>query len=193
MKSKWTALLVAILLSGCAHLHSQPADLGEPGMQTITLDQARGLRAQQSGAWASARITEVVWDSTQTIEPIDRKLLCETLREALQKSLSGHQQESGRHLSIKARITEAVPVSPLLNTLTAILIFVPVERGGAAVQIEAFDQESGQKIASLSVAKSASLTDLHGYFSRYTHAQTVLQDAAATFANLLEPANASHS
>lgn len=86
---------------------------------------------------------------------------------------------------------EAAPVSPALNTLAAILIFVPVERGGAAVLIEAYDNE--RKVASLSLARPAAWSDLRGYFSRYAHARTVLQQAAEDFAQLLEHKHANRN
>lgn len=187
-KCRLMVLLAIVVLTGCVSLRNAPAQSGETGLQAVKLAEATGLRAPAFTSWRAAEIGEIAWDDAQDIDQSERQALCATLRDALQENLSSHASHAGPTLRIQARIIEAAPVSPALNTLAAILIFVPVERGGAAVLIEAYDNE--RKVASLSLARPAAWTDLRGYFSRYAHAKTVLKNAAAMFAQLLEDKNA---
>lgn len=184
-------LLAIAVLTGCVSLRSAPTQTGEAGLYAVQLANATGLRAPTLISWRTAEIGEIAWDDMQDIAEADRQALCATLRDALQEKLAAQTGSAGPTLRIQARIIEAAPVSPALNTLAAILIFVPVERGGAAVLIEAYDNE--RKVASLSLARPAAWSDLRGYFSRYAHARTVLQQAAEDFAQLLEHKHANRN
>jgi len=87
---------------------------------------------------------------------------------------------------VRAAITQVALPSPALNAITTALLFIPVDRGGAAVEIEAIDVETGRRVAALASAGTGTLVDFRGHYSRLGHAELALQRAAQEFRSLVD-------
>lgn len=91
----------------------------------------------------------------------------------------------GQAVRIRARITRAESVSPALNVVAAVLLTVPLDRGGAAVEIEVLDAQTQEPLASLAHAYYAPLSEFKARFSRLAPAELALNKAAVELARLL--------
>lgn len=95
----------------------------------------------------------------------------------------------GRPVIIRAVITRVESVSPVLNVVAAVLLTVPIDRGGAAVEIEVLDAETRQPLASIAHAHFAPLSEFKARFSRLAPAELALNAAAVELAKLLRGKN----
>jgi hypothetical protein len=131
-----------------------------------------------SVAWATptdSGISEV--ERARLIALLEGAIVRET--EALPKS------SGGRPVVIRAVITRVESVSPVLNVLTAVLLTVPLDRGGAAVEIQVLDAESLQPLASVAHAYFAPVAEFRARFSALAPAELALNAAAIELAKLL--------
>jgi hypothetical protein len=140
---------------------------------------------------AQLSISEVVWrvDARPDIGNDERDALLAQLRRELQQrvqALPGLPQ--GRPAQIRAAITRVETVSPALNTVGTLLLIGPLDRGGAAVEIEAVDVQTGRQLAALRLGYFTPLSEITARFSRLAPAEIALRKAAADFVLLLEPA-----
>jgi len=97
----------------------------------------------------------------------------------------------GRPAVLRAAITHVETVSPALNAVSALVLVVPLDRGGASVDIEAVDPDTGEQLAAITLGHFAPLSEFKAHFSRLAPAQLALRKAAADFGVLLRPAVAS--
>jgi hypothetical protein len=95
---------------------------------------------------------------------------------------------NGRPVVLRAAITHVETVSSALNAVSALLFVVPLDRGGAAVDVEALDARTGQQVAALTLGYFAPLSELKSRFSKLAPAQLALRKAASDFGALLRPA-----
>ena len=93
----------------------------------------------------------------------------------------------GRPAVLRAAITRVETVSPALNALSALVLVVPLDRGGASVDIEALDPDTGKQLAALTQGHFAPLSELKAHFSKLAPAQLALRKAAADFGVLMRP------
>jgi hypothetical protein len=91
---------------------------------------------------------------------------------------------AGQTITIKATITEGKTVSPVLNMVTTVFLFVPVDRGGAVVELQAVDQ-TGKVVAAMMYRYSGEIMEFGANFSKTAQIQVAAQRAAERFANLL--------
>jgi hypothetical protein len=116
----------------------------------------------------------------------DRALLMSNLKLAISRETEALPKNiSGRPIAIRAVITRIDSVSALLNAVSALVLPFPVDRGGAAVEIEVRDADTGELIASIAHAKYSSLTAFKARFSTFAAAQLALDAAAIELAKLL--------
>lgn len=66
------------------------------------------------------------------------------------------------------------------------MLLAPVDRGGAAVEIEAVDAESRKQLAALTLGYFAPMSDFGARFSRLAPAEVALHRAARNFAPLMQ-------
>ena len=140
---------------------------------------------------ARVSISEVVWrvDARPDISNDERDALLAELRRELQQRVQQLPTSSqGRPAQIRAAITRVETVSPTLNTVGTLLLVGPLDRGGAAVEIEAVDAQTGRQLAALRLGYFAPLSELKARFSRLAPAEIAVRKAAADFASLLMPA-----
>ncbi|WP_427979602.1 hypothetical protein [Agarivorans sp.] len=92
-----------------------------------------------------------------------------------------NKQLEDKHLIIQAQITRIETVSPFLNTVSTLLVFLPLDRGGAAIELQATELETGRKLYSESYAKWMPLTEFTAHFSRTQLAKLALKDSIDAF------------
>jgi hypothetical protein len=97
-------------------------------------------------------------------------------------------QPQGRPAVLRAAITRVETVSPLLNTLSSLVLTIPLERGGAAMEIEAVDPQTGRQLAALTPGWRAPVTELMVRFSKLAAAEVAIRKAASDFVLLLQVA-----
>ena len=141
-----------------------------------------------------ARVTvdAVVWRVTGSadISTEEREALLALLRSELQQRVQAlPAQPQGRPAVLRAAITRVETVSPLLNTLSSLVLTIPLERGGAAMEIEAVDPQTGRQLAALTPGWRAPVTELMVRFSKLAAAEVAIRKAAADFVLLLQPAS----
>jgi hypothetical protein len=95
------------------------------------------------------------------------------------------QSAGGRPVLIRAIITRVESVSPVLNVLTAVFLTVPLDRGGAAVEIQVLDAETLQPLASMAHAYFVPIAEFRARFSALAPAELALNAAAIELARLL--------
>jgi hypothetical protein len=95
------------------------------------------------------------------------------------------QNPSGQAAVIRAAITRVETVSPALNTVSTLLLLAPLDRGGAAFEIEAVDATSGAQLAALKLGHYAPITDLLARFSKFEPTEIATRKAAQDFVALL--------
>ena len=93
----------------------------------------------------------------------------------------------GHPVVLRAAITRVETVSPALNAVSALLFVVPLDRGGASVDIEALDPSTGKQVAALTLGYFAPLSEFKSHFSKIAPAQLALRKAAGDFGALLRP------
>jgi hypothetical protein len=141
-----------------------------------------------------ARVTvdAVAWRVTggADISAEEREALLALLRSELQQRVQAlPAQPLGRPAVLRAAITRVETVSPLLNTLSSLVLTIPLERGGAAMEIEAVDPQTGRQLAALTPGWRAPVTELMVRFSKLAAAEVAIRKAAADFVLLLQPAS----
>jgi hypothetical protein len=99
--------------------------------------------------------------------------------ESLPKGIGGHP------VVIRAVITRVESVNPAFNVLTSVFLTVPLDRGGAAVEIQVLDADTLQPLASMAHAYFAPLSEFRARFSALAPAELALNAAAIELAKLL--------
>lgn len=117
----------------------------------------------------------------------EREALLAELRAELEQRVAAlPPQPQGQPAVVRAAITRVSTVSPALNAVSAALLVVPLDRGGAALEIEAVDPQSGRQLAAMTLGYFAPMTEIKARFSRLAPAGIAVRKAAADFAVLLK-------
>lgn len=121
-----------------------------------------------------------------TVPETERVRLISTLKAAISREAEALPQSVGGHpVVIRAVITRVESVNPALNVLTSIFLTVPLDRGGAAVEIQVLDADTLQPIASMAHAYFVPITEFKARFSALAPAELALNAAASELAKLL--------
>jgi len=80
-------------------------------------------------------------------------------------------------LRIRAAITDVIPVQPVMNVLTTAIIGLPLDMGGAAIEAEFLDSETGERLGGIVDMKLGTPLDISG-FTSLGHARTAFQQWA---------------
>jgi len=183
-------LCTLLLLSACAH--QVPTRSG-------FINDYRDLKSLEGDA--NLQVTPIVdrWDfAAIEVAPVqfisdgqntrvadaDQAALCRSMEQALSQefsTLSSKNAEQSKHLQIKAAITSVDRSRPILNLITTLALFVPLDNGGVSVEIEAVDEETGRRIAAMSGARNGSIFAMSRYFKSYGHAEAGLRELAHEF------------
>lgn len=181
-----------VMFTACATVQPTQSVFMEPsdGLQARTHPHGTSYRITGEMNWTHWEVDEVQWrvdESGTSLKPGE----IERLRAVLKRSIERSAREPAgsdlpRTLRIRAAITDVAVPSPALNTVTTVLLLMPLDRGGVAVEIEAIDVASGQRVAALATAGNGTLRQFKGHFSRLAHAERALERAARDFRKLLD-------
>jgi hypothetical protein len=161
-------------LSSYAQLQAEPGAGFASRAAGVAIDPAR------------LRVGEVEWQAAEGLSDEERAALILKLRTLLrQMALRLPASPGGKPAVLRASITRVETVSPPLNLASTLLLFVPLDRGGAAVEIEAVDPASGEQVAALAFGHFPPLAELRARFSRLAPAELAMEKAVSTFASLL--------
>lgn len=134
-------------------------------------------------------VADVQWRAGEgaDISPDEQAALVAQLRTDLQFQFSRMPPNpGGRAASVRAAITRVATVSPALNAVSTVLLLAPVDRGGAAVEIEAIDAETHQQLAALVLGYYAPMSEFKARFAKLAPAELAVKKAARDFAPLLQ-------
>lgn len=185
------ATVAAAVLVGCSTMPATPGTtLSEPVTLRYSEDGAIGrYRLPVKVDLGRLQFSEVQWRASEAFTPEERAQLATHLQSALDKSVKAVQPAAAsgdaRPVLVRATVTRVETVSPAANVLSTLLVLVPLDRGGAAVEIEALDAQSKRPLAALSYASYAPLSDFGARFSRLAPAELALGRAADEFVALL--------
>lgn len=116
------------------------------------------------------------------IQPDDLKMLADYFREAVIAELQGTYTVTTTPgpdvLRIRAAITDVVPASPGVNAVTTLVAFVPLDLGGAAIEVEFLDSVSGKQLAAMVERKKGSPVNLAGGFTELGYAKAAFREWA---------------
>lgn len=168
------------------------------------LSRYTDLTPSSDGSSASIRSDMTVDPMRVAVGDIEWRAAGDDLSEEERRALLSHLRDElvarvrelpaapdGRPIVLRAAITRVETVSPSLNAVSALLFVVPLDRGGAAVDVEALDQATGKQVAALTLGHFAPLSELKSRFSKLAPAQLALRKAANEFGALLRPASTS--
>ncbi len=192
--NKILALAVVTSLGACSTTmpSSQSGFLSGYGeLKSLDAGGPRTRSATEAINPAQARIGEVRWmvPARADISSDEQSALINVFRDELQAQLARlPPSPGGRPIVLRAAITRVETVSPALNALSTALLVVPLDRGGAATEIEAIDAETGKQIAAIELGYFAPLSDFFARFSKLAPAQIALRKAAGDFKQILAPA-----
>jgi Protein of unknown function (DUF3313) len=165
-------------LSSYAGLSADPDSSLSSVKPTVTIDPSR------------VKVGEVVWRgaSDSGISTLDADRLVALLGKQLKENLEAMPKNpTGRPVIVRAAITRVASVSPLVNTVGTLLLIGPLDRGGAAMELEAVDADTGKQVAALKFGYYPPLSDLTARFSRLAPAEIAIAKAAVDFSKLLAP------
>lgn len=80
-------------------------------------------------------------------------------------------------LRIRAAITDVIPVKPVTNVLAAAIIGIPLDMGGAAIEAEFLDSETGERLGAVVDMKLGTPLDISG-FTSLGHARSAFRQWA---------------
>lgn len=166
------ALASSLGLGACAGLPPAPAEPADAPLH-MARNEAN-LRLRVAPAWrpdpASApRLGSVVVDPAPGIDDEERAAQ-DGLRALVSGAFAGNAESP---LRLDVRITDVKPVSPTLNVMSTLLVFVPLDTGSLRVSATVRDPQ-GLVVAELDEQLSGSLFDLTKAFGRYDQLRAAL-------------------
>ena len=121
-----------------------------------------------------------------TVPETARVQLISTLKTAIFREADALPPCVGGHpVVIRAVITRVETVNPALNVLTSVFLTVPLDRGGAAVEIQVLDADTLQPLASMAHAYFVPITEFKARFSALAPAELALNAAAVELSKLM--------
>ncbi|MDD5155147.1 MAG: DUF3313 domain-containing protein [Candidatus Omnitrophica bacterium] len=87
-------------------------------------------------------------------------------------------------LRVRAAITDVIPVNVAANILSAAAIGIPLDMGGAAIEAEFLDSETGERLGAIVDMKLGTPLDISG-FTSLGHARSAFQKWAREFKQAL--------
>lgn len=194
-RTVWLLLLVSVAgLAACSTM--QATDTGflknRSEMTTSKDGSTAYFRAPDSVDPHQVRSVSVEWAMSidSDVSSAEKTRLMSILEAAISRETEALPKNAGgRPVVIRAVITRVVSVSPVFNVVTAVLLTVPLDRGGAAVEIEVLDADTRQTLASMAHAHFAPLAEFKARFSTLAPAEVALNAAAVDLAELLRNKN----
>jgi hypothetical protein len=182
------AMATVTSLVGCSAMPATRSGfLTEPAKLAFNEDGSVGrYRGDAPIDVARSAVGEIRWEASESITAEERETLTRSLRQALTVATSEARSPGpGRPVLLRAAITRVETVSPAVNAVWALLLLPPLDRGGAAVELEAVDAETGRPLAAMSHAYFAPLSEFRARFYRLAPAEVAFRRASQEFVALL--------
>jgi Protein of unknown function (DUF3313) len=191
------AITLATSIAGCSTMSANQSGFLShyPDQKSDSSDTLRSSLEAATALIDPSRVKlgEVEWRATASAEisAADQAHLLAQLHTALEQRIHELPPAPGGHaVTIRAAITRVETISPPLNVLSTLAVFVPLEQGGAAVEIEAVDSDTGQQYAVLKQGYFAPPWKLAAQFRRLGPAEVAIRKASVDFASALHPVGA---
>jgi hypothetical protein len=187
------ATAVMIFLVGCASSPTPPVSgfLGNyDGFEADPADGSLLWWERPTFDWSSYRALMLdplsIYYHPQArgreILPEELTKLTDAFREAVVEELGADyrvvEQSGPDVLRVHAAITDVIPTKAALNVVTSVVAFVPVNMGGAAIEVEFLDSETGERLAAGVDQKLGTPFDGVAGFTRLGHAKDAFREWA---------------
>jgi Protein of unknown function (DUF3313) len=188
------ALTAVLALSGCASVSAPEKSSTLASFEQLAV-QPDGTRTWRSSAADKVSVVRIepqaiTFSADVQLEDEQRQPLRKALLEALTKRFS----EAGVRVAtaadaqavlVRVNVTAVELASPALNVVSAIVLLVPVSRGGISVEIEAFIANDRQRVAAMAFSGTAGVYNVGSAFSAIGHAELQTDVAATKFVALV--------
>ncbi len=175
-------------LSACSTipLPSQPSAIDRETPLLLSTDgEAKQFRVAGDLKMVNVVVETPRWLGAEAVADKDEiKEVTTRFQLELQRLIRASPRADGQSITIKATITEGKTVSPALNVVSTLILFLPVDRGGAVVEMQAVDQ-AGKVVAAMMYRYSGEIMEFGANFSKTAQIQVATKRAAERFANLL--------
>lgn len=186
-------LLVFLSLVGCANIApTQGPLLADLPLQPQEDSRAQILPPQQALHWSQLDVEPVQWPAEFALTPVQQGELTRQLTTSLRRHLAPNDP-AAPPLRIRTAITRVDTSSPPLNLATTLVLLLPLDRGGAALEIRADDPRTGKALAAARLMEQGDLSDFRGYFSRLGHAKRALDKMVVEFRDIMEQSHGQHT
>ena len=183
-------LCVSLAACGTTMITEKSGFLSSYSGLTAGADEAQAIRRAHSGIDpARVQLGEVIMQAGVgvALSSEERNQLAALLRQQLQQRVQEMPKNpAGQAAVLRAAITKVETVSPGLNTVGTLLLIGPLDRGGAALEIEAVDPVNGAQLAAMKLGHYAPISDLRARFSKLEPTEIAIRKAAKDFVALLE-------
>lgn len=82
-------------------------------------------------------------------------------------------------LRVRPVITKIIRSNPLLNVVTTAAVFIPMDMGGASIEVEFLDSLTDRRVAAMVETKLGTPLELIGSFSSLGHTKNAIDDWAS--------------
>ena len=159
------------------------------GCSTMQATNSGMLTKNATALTTGSQKIAVSWhvDSTTLITTKEQRSLNTLLVNSLESELIKIQDNNKlSNIRIRAAVTRVETVSEPLNWLSTIVVFMPLDRGGVAVEFEAFDITTRQSVAQLNFAQWTPMSEFIARFDRMSPAEIGMTSAANVFVTQLQ-------
>ncbi|MFM7294980.1 MAG: DUF3313 family protein [Burkholderiales bacterium] len=187
------AVITVSVLAACSSIAPTQSTLGSSAELRTGSDGSRHFLKAPVKIQTEIHIAEVgvmlAPDAKESLSADERQELTDELRRQLVTSLKETykvvETPSGNSHSLRATITDVRTSSVAGNVVSTVLLLLPVDKGGAAVEFE-LKSPSGERVAAMSVAAQGKFVQFSGAFSKLGQAKLVMTDHAKSLAELLQ-------
>lgn len=159
----------------------------------VQTDGSRAWRSPQASRYDAVRIdpAAIAFGPEVTLNAQQRDQLQAALSSALKEKFASvglpeaRPGDGRRAVTVRATFTAVGVANPALNAVTTVLLLAPVSRGGATLEVEALDSESGQRVAAMAFVGKAGLENMMSAYSAIGHAKLQTALVADRFVTLL--------
>lgn len=184
-------VLGLLIVQGCASAPTRTGFIQEDiDLQPVPRDKSMLWWEHPDFSWQS--YTKVMLDPVQVrIEPtrVGNNVKLEEVQDLakelhskvaaeLAPEIPVEGQPDADVLRIRAAITDIDPANPVLNAVTALAFFVPMDMGSVAIEAEFIDSATGRPMAAMADRKSGTPLQVLGGLKRYGHVRLAFESWA---------------
>lgn len=184
----WLVLLVILLIGGCSTMKTPKSGFLQDYSEFRVDPKDKSLLWYEKKGTDWKRFKKLMIDPVavylhpdarnRAIQPEELEKLTKYFRETVIKEVEDEYpavDTAGPDvLRIRAAITDVIPVKPVTNVLAVAIIGIPLDMGGAAIEAEFLDSETGERLGAVVDMKLGTPLDISG-FTPLGHARTAFQ------------------